>query len=49
MTKKKTDSDVKQRKTERRKPGDLRFPGRLIGVRKGVLREGDRREGDRRK
>ena len=38
-----------ERKIERRKPGDLRFPGRLIDVHKGVPRKEDRRKGERRK
>jgi hypothetical protein len=39
---------VNKRKNERRKPGDLRFPGRLVGVRKGEPRKEDRRKGERR-
>lgn len=38
-----------RRKKERRKPGDQRFPARLVGKRKGAPRKGDRRSGDRRK
>ncbi len=39
---------VNRRKTERRKPGDRRFPGRLIDKRPGAPRKGDRRSGGRR-
>jgi len=41
---------VEKRKGERRKPGDQRFKGRLVDVKKGVPRKGkDRRSGkDRR-
>ena len=41
---------VERRKGERRKPGDQRFPKRLVGLKKGAPRKGsDRRKGDRRK
>jgi hypothetical protein len=38
-----------RRKAERRKPGDLRFPGRLVGKRAGASRKGTRRKTVRRK
>ena len=39
-----------RRKGERRKPGDQRFSGRLVGVKANFPRKGsDRRKGDRRK
>ncbi|HTC19778.1 MAG TPA: hypothetical protein VK859_02955 [bacterium] len=40
---KKNASVVNKRKTERRKAGDRRFPGRLIDKRAGAPRKGDRR------
>ena len=49
LKKKKTTPTFNKRKPERRKPGDLRFPGRLIGIHKGVPRKVDRRSGNRRK
>ncbi|GEM_PF-6211103 len=51
MLKKKTQASiVEKRKKERRKPGDQRFPGRLVDkVYAAPPRKGDRRAGDRRK
>lgn len=46
---KKTIPAVSKRKSERRKPGDRRFPGRLIGIRKDDSRKGNRRSANRRK
>jgi hypothetical protein len=47
---KKKKGSVERRKGERRKPGDQRFTGRLVGLKKGKTRKGaDRRRGDRRK
>jgi hypothetical protein len=43
LKKKKTVPVVNKRKAERRKPGDRRFPGRLIDKRPGAPRKGDRR------
>lgn len=49
MLKKKADN-VERRKKERRKPGDQRFAGRLVGRKSGAPRKGsDRRKGQRRK
>lgn len=43
-------SQKERRKGERRKPGDQRFAGRLVGVKASFPRKGeDRRKGDRRK
>jgi hypothetical protein len=48
--KKKAAPAVNRRKGARRKPGDQRFPGRLVGLRKGAPRKTERRSGrDRRK
>ncbi|HEY5038132.1 MAG TPA: hypothetical protein VIJ93_03565 [bacterium] len=49
LKKKKNTRTVNQRKAQRRKPGDLRFPGRLIGKREGIPRKGNRRLHERRK
>ena len=49
LIKKKRVMTVDERKKERRKPGDQRFPGRLVDKRKGAPRKGDHRKGDRRK
>lgn len=49
LKKKRTVPIVDRRKGERRKPGDLRFPGRLVDKKKGKPRAGSRRKGDRRK
>jgi hypothetical protein len=43
LKKKRTAPVVNKRKAERRKPGDRRFPGRLIDKRPGAARKGDRR------
>jgi len=48
LPKKKNSPQADRRKKDRRKPGDQRFSGRLIGIRKGVPRQADRRSGDRR-
>jgi hypothetical protein len=48
MFKKKT-GPVERRRKQRRKPGDQRFAGRLVGKKKGAARGRDRRTGDRRK
>ena len=48
--KKKAAPAVNRRKAARRKPGDQRFPGRLVGLRKGATRKTERRKlRDRRK
>jgi hypothetical protein len=49
--KKKTYPEVDRRKDgkNRRRPGDQRFAGRLVGKKKGAKRGSDRRKGDRRK
>jgi hypothetical protein len=51
LHKKKTHPEIDRRKSDkdRRKPGDQRFPGRLVGKKKGKERAGDRRKRDRRK
>jgi len=49
LKKKKAVPVVEKRKVDRRKPGDRRFPGRLVGLRKGVSRVGDRRSASRRR
>jgi len=49
LKKKKPVSGAERRKKERRKPGDQRFPGRLVDkVYAAPPRKGDRRAGDRR-
>ena len=49
IIKKKAAPKINLRKKERRKPGDQRFPGRLVDKRPGPPRKGDRRGKDRRK
>lgn len=46
---KKKGAKLERRKKDRRKPGDRRFPGRLIGLKKGADRVKERRKGERRK
>jgi len=45
----KTSPKNERRKGERRKPGDQRFPGRLVGRKPGAPRKSERRRGERRK
>jgi hypothetical protein len=50
LIKKKAVSALSRRKSQRRKPGDQRFPGRLVDKRPGVPRKAERRKiSDRRK
>jgi hypothetical protein len=48
-SKKKKGPKVERRRKERRKPGDRRFAGRLIGLKKAADRVKERRKVERRK
>jgi hypothetical protein len=47
-SKKKKPAERRENIKDRRKPGDRRFPGRLIGIKKRADRINDRRKGNRR-
>jgi hypothetical protein len=49
MMKKKNAPKAERRGKDRRKPGDRRFPGRLIDLKKGADRVKERRKAERRK